>query len=149
MQDILYTTELACAYLAATASLASDYNGGTVNIYTGMDNLTKDAPAITCWAESATEYDYLFSGQWMVRMNVSMKEMASSASLNNFGNLVGDIESQFLSQNIEGVLANSVPNYYVYQVKMADRNFTISGDAWNHTLGLDILCTITSGSTYP
>ena len=136
---VLTTTEMACALVAE--DIVSSY--GDINIYTGTDNDDKAAPAVICYAESASE-DFPFSGIWHVKTNIILKEMAEldSERVTRLNSLLGDVHSAFLKPNIESTLTSKSPsNYYVYQVVFDGKNSTQDGDAWVHTLSLDIVST--------
>ncbi len=146
MEGIYTTTEAACYQIATTASLNSAYNTyRPITVYTGTGNVEDlQAPAVVCRAESATE-DFPLSGLWHVRTSIICKEMAHDSTVPNMDTFIGDIQQSFLTGSIDTELSNAVPDYFVYQVLFDGLGFQPEGDAWIHTLNLDILCTI-SGS---
>ena len=112
-----------------------------MNIFTGTDNEDKKAPAVICYAESCSE-DFPFSGIWHVKTNIIVKDMAADSSPDGINSLLGDVYSGFLTSDIETKLTNKLAStYYVYQVVFDVNSSNTDGDAWIHTLSLDIVST--------
>lgn len=132
---VLTTTEKVCSLLA------TDVVDSGVSVFTGTDNDDKAAPCVICWSESATE-DFPFSGIWHVKTNIIVKQMAADATVDGENTLLGTVHSAFLTNTIETTLTNKSPsNYFVYQVVFDGNSSTQDGDAWIHTLSLDIVST--------
>jgi hypothetical protein len=135
MYSILTATETACAKVAATLG-----NGYTV--YTGVDNIDINDPAVICYAESASE-DFPFSGIWHVKTSITIKQMAYDHTTGSMDSLVGTIMSGFLNGGIEAALSATGLNYAVYQVVPEPHQERTNAEAWTHTIGLDIVCVLT------
>ena len=136
--EVKTTTEKACSLLAG--DISSTY--GDFSIFTGVNNMEKEAPCVICWAENATE-DFPFSAIWHVRTHIIVKEMAmATSSLDSVNSLYGDVYSKFLTGSIETDLTSKVTaSYYVYQVLFDGSNSTTEGDAWVNEITLDIVST--------
>lgn len=136
MNAILRTVELACANVMATASLAG---GLDANIYVGLDSDIKEAPAVICSAESATQ-DFQ-DGPYHVRVEISVKENSTITSPTSSlaYNVFTALETTSSVQN----LTNSVPNFIVFDVFSAEPRNSEAGDAWHQTVSYDIVCMLT------
>jgi hypothetical protein len=138
MMPILLTTETACASLATSASVSASLG---LNVYTGIDNEDKEAPAVICSAISATE-DFPQSGIWHVKTFIKVKEIAEDTT--NKGNASTAIFQRFLTGSINTDLKNNASNFYVFDVFAEDSQNTQEGDAWVQTLSLDIVAALTT-----
>jgi hypothetical protein len=133
---ILRTTENAFATLAISASLSQSLG---YNIYTGISNLDKLAPAIICFAESATE-DFPFSAIYHVRTHVIIKEMAADTDPNT-GSFANNIFESFCNNNTKSKL-NDYPDYYVYEYFIQSTNDEWNGDAHIQEMTFDVISAI-------
>lgn len=136
MLPILITTENALA----SASLATVNSASlTSNVYTGIDNEDKGAPAIICSCQSATE-DFVGSGIWHIKSSVIVKEIAADTSVTSslattvFEKIVGLTTTQ---------LANCTTNFAVYDVLLEGHEQSQQSDAWVQTLNLEIIGCLT------
>ncbi len=134
MYPILKATENACAQLALTASVSASLN---VNIYTGIDNETVDAPAVICFADSARE-EFPNSGVWHVNTRIYIKEMAADTSVTS--SLSDTIFKAFMSDVDTVTSLNLYPNYYVYDMFSETAENGSEGDAWSQQYVFDIVC---------
>ena len=134
MQPILKATEKACA--ALVTSIATT-NNLVVNVYTGIGNQDKDAPACICIAESGRE-EFPNSGIYHVVTRIQVKEMAKDTDVNS--SLATTIFSGILTDTISNDLINTGPNYFVYDVFIQDVRDGHEDDAWVQEYVLDIVC---------
>jgi len=125
-QAILRQTENACAALAYSASVSASLGLTFGNgIYTGLDNEDKDAPAVVCFAESATE-DFPFSGMYRVKTHILIKEMAADTSMSS--SLATTMFEAFCNSGTKGVL-NQYSGYFVYEYFIDGTHDLTNGDA--------------------
>ena len=140
MYHLLYTTELACANIATSASVA--YGTGSVPVYHGLDTDTKALTYIVCSAENANE-DFPESGIWHVKTAIQVVEMVPDLT-SGVTTLTDKVFSYFLTGSIETDLSHSVGNYAVYNVTTEDMQRTIQDNQWVNTLMLDVVCALTN-----
>jgi len=141
---ILRTTELACAALAYSASVTSGL-GLTIDkgIYAGISNVDKEAPAIICFCDNATE-DFPFSGISHCKTHVLVKQIAYDTSTTS--SLSDTIFNAFCSGS-NGVYAkdilNRYPGFFCYEYFIEGTSDSMSGDAWVQEYVFDIISTLT------
>lgn len=138
MQSINLSTETACVYQAATASLNASVD---CFCYNGLDNEDIQVPAVICCVNNAEE-DFPQSGVWHCKTSISVKEAAYDTT-RSVASLSDTIFKAFLTGSIEQDLTNKVSNLSVYSVIPEGIETTTSGDAWVQTLKLDIVCVLT------
>ncbi len=137
MSAILVSTEKACAVIAAMAIANAALQA---SVYTGLDSDDKNAPAVICSAESATE-DFPASGLWHVRAIITTKEIAADTVTPSV--LSDVIQEAFLSDDTINNLNNAIPQFFVFDVLTPEVSNTQEVDAWVQTLSLEIVCSLT------
>jgi hypothetical protein len=137
---ILRTTELACVALAYSASLSANL-GLTIDngIYAGISNTDKQAPAVICYTESATE-DFPFSGIHHCRTHVMVKQIAydtsTSSSLSDavFGTFCSGSNGAYAKD-----ILNRYPGFFCYEYFIDGTSDSVDGDAWVEEYVFDIV----------
>ena len=136
MLPILITTENALA----SASLATVISASlVVNVYTGIDNDEKSAPAIICSCADATE-DFIGSGVWHIKSSIIVKEIAFDTSVSS------SLATTLFNKIIEmtpSQLSNCTSNYSVYDFWIDGNEQSQQDDAWIQTLNLEIVGVLT------
>lgn len=140
---IVTITEKACSLVLQ--DILNNTGHKDVNVFRGINNVDKEAPALICWAENATE-DFPFSGIFHMRTHIVIKAMAKDTSINNFDKLTGDVHAGFLVDNIEALLTSSIPDqYFVYQIVFDNNSSVEEGDAWVNDLSFDCVSSTKTG----
>lgn len=140
MLPILITTENACALFAGSVAIGASLDA---DVYTGFDDEEKQAPAIICNGESASEVE-LSTGVYRVKMQITVKEIAADTGETDKGVLGNTIFQSFLDNNTITNLINAVPNLFIYDIIIEGMSNSEQGDAWVQTLSLDIIATLTT-----
>lgn len=141
MDDLITTTENACALLAYDACVSGSVSN--VTVYKGQDNERKQAPAIICNVESAPEI-YPDTGLCKVKADIIVKQIAADTDVADRGIIPGVIWRAFLNPNTINNLINQVPNYSVIAIYKLDEFKDEQGDVWVKTLSLEIVCALTN-----
>lgn len=129
---ILITTERACVEIAASASVSASLD---VNIYNGMDDEGKAAPAIICGATDAQQ-EFPESGIWRVATQIITKEIAADTGKSS--SLADTIFERFSTVTNEQ-LSGSVEGYSVLDIQLMGYQNTVVEDTWVQTLSLEIV----------
>ena len=129
---MLHAVENACATLFASSSLVSS----SLHIYTGVDDDTKVAPLIICDANSARE-EFLGSGVWHCNVDIKIRAMALDHTPAQFDTFVDTAYELILSESLD--LGAYSTDLSVYQIAVVNSQQSISGDAWESMLTLDIV----------
>lgn len=136
MFPILATTERACVEIAASASISASVDA---NIYTGMDNDDKVAPAVICGALDAMQ-DFPESGIWRVKTQIVVKEVAADTDLtSSLANVIFEKFSTVTKEELSG----SVENFSVYDIQLEGCTNSQQDDTWVQTLSLEIVGVLT------
>ena len=137
---ILRTTELACVALAYSASLSANLGLSIGSgIYAGIDNVDKAAPAVICYAESATE-DFPFSAIHHCKTHVMVKEIAYDTPVSS--SISDAVFSAFMNDsgsNSTKDILNRYPGFFCYEFFIDGTNDSTSGDAWVQEYVFDII----------
>ena len=132
MLSLLRTTETACAELAASASISASLN---CNIYTGLDNEAKEAPAIICGCLDASE-DFAGSGIYHIKTDIVVKEIAADT---NVTGSIADVIFEKFSTVSNSTLESRVSNLSILDVFIEGYKQHIDTDAWVQTLSIEIV----------
>lgn len=134
--DILTLTETACANLCLSASTA---NGFTVNVYTGLDNEDKQAPAVICTCVDATE-DFPDSAIWHIKTAITVKEIASDTEVTS---TLADSIFSVLSTATNEQISGSVSGLAVYDINLGEYSKTQDQNAWVKTMSGELVACLT------
>jgi hypothetical protein len=135
MSFVLTKTEDMIAHFLASSSLSAS----AINIYRGLGNEDKTAPALIIVAESGTE-EFPNSGVWHVKTGLMVKELAADSNITS--SLASSVYEVFLN-NTTTKQALSGSGYYCYDLFVEDTANSIEGDTWVQTLRMDIVCALT------
>lgn len=117
-------------YISASINSGSLY----ANVYTGMDNEDKIAPAIIVFVKDATEV--VFNSRcYAFDVDIVVKEIATDDTVDNYSTLAGNVLSLF-TDSVSGSLATSQfcqgngIGINFWQIQIGNYNSVTVGDAW-------------------
>jgi len=133
---ILTTAEQACKALAEAVKSAY---GLDVNIYTGLDNVEKKAPAFIITCSEATE-EFEGSGIWHINTSLECADIAADSVITN--SFAKTMFAAFVDSNAKEALS-TYTGLFVYGVYVEGTNTAVDQDAWLQVLRLDLVCGLT------
>ncbi len=136
MMPILITAENALASASLDAITKANLSA---NIYTGMDNESKMAPAIICNCLSATE-DFPESGVWHIKSSIIVKEMAFDTSTSSS---LATTVFEKITEMTPSALAHCTSSFAVYDFFIEGTEQTQEEDAWVQKLDFEIIGSLT------
>ena len=116
--------------------LSSSLNSGSLsaNIYTGIDNEDRVAPAVSVWCQSSSEVVFN-SRNYEFDVNITVKDMAADDTISNFSTIAGNVLSYFT----DSVSATAAINLYnttnsfgirFWQIRINGYGQETTGDTW-------------------
>lgn len=110
---------------ASFMNVCSSSYSGEVNIYTGVNNVEKEAPAIIVSCEQGSEL-YKGTNVYDLTLSVKVKELASEVT--NIGELAPLVFNSFFDPNKETNFTNSKYNFAVQGMETQLIRTEIEGD---------------------
>lgn len=110
-----------------------------VTIVTGVNPGTQDLPQITVQATGSEEYP-LFSGNYMVNVDVLVRSNADDTSRETHNSRVGVVREELLAPWTGASVSSHLTNFTVLKVLPTDNRTAADDRSWVTTLGVRIPC---------
>jgi hypothetical protein len=113
-----------------------------LNVYTGIGNEEKEAPAAIISALSATE-DFPQSGIWHVKTRILVKNIAADTEEQGADSMADTVFAACLASNVSTTL-ETFGGFKIFDLFIETSEQDEAGDAWGHSINLEVICAIGS-----